>query len=401
MGLFSRFRKKENRNVGHYSSALPFGSLFGGSVGVSASMQLSPVYRAINLISNSCAILPISLFADGKRISNGLSYLVNNEPNAIHTRFILVKMLVCDMLRYGNAYVWIHRSGFDSENPDNSTGDIVELRYMPGSDMQVLFNLQSYEKRFHSISLGRDFEDWEIIHLMNYSENGIFGLSVLQAAARTLKIAQASERTAENYFDKGGAVTGILASKSPLNAKQKQETRTSWNEIMACDNGGVVILGNDMTFTPISSNAADAQLLESRQFNVEEIARFFDVSPTMLGDLTKSSYATFEATTLDFLTNCLQPRLTNMEQELTKKLLLKREKIAMKMHFAFETEDLLRCTKTEMAQYYNTMIQNGIMSVNEVRSKLDFEPVDGGDEHYIQLNMATLTQAAANPENNE
>ena len=99
---------------------------------------------------------------------------------------------------------------------------------------------------------------------------------------------------------------------------------------------------------------------------------------------------------MDFLTNCLQPRLTNIEQELNRKLLLRREKQVLKMHFAYDTEDLLRCTKTEMAQYYRDMINNGVMTVNEVRRKLDLEPVEGGDENYIQLNMTTLTGVANN-----
>ena len=236
---------------------------------------------------------------------------------------------------------------------------------------------------------------------MNYTVDGIKGISVLSAARNSLAIASASESTAQNFFEKGGAVTGLLTSKAILTNEQKKDIRTQWKEIMACDEGGIAILGADMTFTPITVSASDAQLLETRHFNVEEIARFYGISPTLLGDLTKSSYATFEATSLDFLTNCLQPRLVNIEQELNRKLLLKRQKQLDRMHFAFETEDLLRCTKTEMAQYYCDMINNGVMSVNEVRRKLDFEPVNGGDEHYIQLNMATLTTVAQNKPNNE
>ena len=170
---------------------------------------------------------------------------------------------------------------------------------------------------------------------------------------------------------------------------------------MLPDGGGIAVIGADMTFTPITMSASDAQLLETRHFNVEEIARFYGISPTLLGDLTKSSYATFEATSLDFLTNSLQPRLTNIEQELNVKLLSRREKQVQGMHFAFETEDLLRCTKTEMAGYYRDMINNGVMSVNEVRRKLDFEPVEGGEEHYIQLNMTTLTGVQNNNNNGE
>jgi HK97 family phage portal protein len=222
---------------------------------------------------------------------------------------------------------------------------------------------------------------------------------VLSKARRSLGISWASEQTAENYFEKGGAVTGVLASKAMLNNKQKEEIRTQWKEVMASEDGGIAILGADMTFTPITLSASDAQLLETRHFNVEEIARFYGISPTLLGDLTKSSYATFEATSLDFLTNSLQPRLTNIEQELNLKLLSRREKQVQGMHFAFETEDLLRCTKTEMAGYYRDLINNGVMTVNEVRRKLDFEPVAGGDENYIQLNMTTLTGVKNNTNN--
>ena len=198
---------------------------------------------------------------------------------------------------------------------------------------------------------------------------------------------------------RGGAVSGVLSSKAIISEKQKLEVRQQWKEIMAPDVGGVAVVGADMTYTPIHASAADSQLLESRGFNVAEIARFYGVSPTLLGDLTRSSYATFEATTLDFLTNCLQPRLTNIEQELNRKLLLKREKQVLKMHFAYDTEDLLRCTKTEMAQYYRDLINNGVMTVNEVRRKLDLEPVEGGDENYIQLNMTTLTGVQNNSNN--
>ena len=355
------------------------------------AMQLSAVYRAVDLISSAVAMLPISLFSDGKRLNNDLSYLLNYEPNNINTRYVLMKLLMVDVLQKGNAFLWIRRSG----------STVEELRYVKPELVTILYNEETNRKRYKVKGYDRELDDSDMIHLMNYTVDGIKGISVLSAARNSLAIASASESTAQNFFEKGGAVTGLLTSKAILTNEQKKDIRTQWKEIMACDEGGIAILGADMTFTPITVSASDAQLLETRHFNVEEIARFYGISPTLLGDLTKSSYATFEATSLDFLTNCLQPRLVNIEQELNRKLLLKRQKQLDRMHFAFETEDLLRCTKTEMAQYYCDMINNGVMSVNEVRRKLDFEPVNGGDEHYIQLNMATLTTVAQNKPNNE
>lgn len=361
------------------------------SMSPNKALQLSAVYRAVDLISNAVAMLPISLFSSGRRIDNDLSYLVNYEPNYISTHFQLFKLIMIDVLQKGNAFCLVRR---------NSRDQIEELRYLNPATVTILYNENTNRKRFR-LKDGREYDDGDVLHFMNFTLDGVKGLSVLSSARHSLGIAYASENTASNYFEKGGAITGVLSGKTTYTNEQKEQIRTQWKEIMACEDGGIAILGADMTFTPITVSAADAQLLETRHFNVEEIARFYGISPTLLGDLTKSSYATFEATSLDFLTNCLQPRLTNVEQELNRKLLLRKEKQELKMHFAFETEDLLRCTKTEMAQYYRDMINNGVMSVNEVRRKIDFEPVAGGDEHYIQLNMTTLTGVANNTNNNE
>jgi HK97 family phage portal protein len=357
------------------------------------AMMLSAVYRAVDLISNAVAMLPITLFANGRRIDNDLSYLINHEPNFISTHFQLFKTLTIDILQRGNAFLWIRRG--------RATGAIEELRYLKPEEVKILYNEETNRKRFVIKHTDQELDAEDIIHFMNYTTDGVVGISVLSKARRSLGISWASEQTAENYFEKGGAVTGVLASKAMLNNKQKEEIRTQWQEVMASEDGGIAIMGADMTFTPITLSASDAQLLETRHFNVEEIARFYGISPPLLGDLTKSSYATFEATSLDFLTNSLQPRLTNIEQELNLKLLSRREKQVQGMHFAFETEDLLSCTKTDMAGYYRDLINNGVMTVNEVRRKLDFEPVAGGDENYIQLNMTTLTGVKNNTENEQ
>lgn len=353
------------------------------------SLKLSAVYRAVDLISGAVAMLPVTLYQDGKKVENELSYLINFEPNNISTRFGLFKLIVVDMLQKGNAYLMVMRSG----------NAVAELRYVNPEDVTILYDKNANRKRFRVKEVG-DIDDIDMLHFMNLTTDGIKGISVLEAARRSMGIAWSSEASADNFFERGGAVSGVLAGKAILSEEQKLQIRQQWKEIMAPDIGGIAVIGNDMTFTPIHASAADSQLLESRGFNVAEIARFYGISPTLLGDLTRSSYATFEATTLDFLTNCLQPRLTNIEQELNRKLLLKREKQQLKMHFAYDTEDLLRCTKTEMAQYYRDMINNGVMTVNEVRRKLDLEPVAGGDENYIQLNMTTLTGVQTNSNNN-
>ena len=388
LGIFPR---RENRGLPEpEAKSLNEALLYEGKkvyVNDTLAMQLSAVYRAVDLISNAVAMLPVTLFAAGGRVDSDLSYTINYEPSNLVTHYQLFKSVVIDILQKGNAFLWIRRR----------RKQVEELRYLKPEEVTILYNYDTNRKRYRWKDQEIAFDD--MLHFMNYTADGIKGISVLEKARRSLGISWASETTAENYFVKGGAVTGILAAKTMLTNDQKKDTRTQWKEIMASEEGGIAVLGSDMTFTPISINAADAQLLETRHFNVEEIARFYGVSPTLLGDLTKSSYATFEATNLDFLTNSLQPRLTNIEQEMNLKLLSRQEKQVQKMHFAFETEDLLRCTKEQMAAYYRDLIQNGVMTVNEVRRKIDLEPVEGGDENYIQLNMTTLTGVQNSNEN--
>lgn len=355
-----------------------------GSYRAQSTMTLSAVYRAVQLISDSVACLPIMVYRNGRRMTGDtLCQLLNGNPTNIMTRYQLLKKIVTDVLLQGNSYALIIR------DPDNGA-KVTRLRWLDPSKMTVMYDEESDTKAYSYNGINGLIDSSDILHFMGYSEDGITGISVLQHAVRTMKVATDSENTAMNYFRNGGSITGVLNYKSPLTNSQKEEIRTAWGQIMTSDQGGIAILGGDASFQQVSSSATDMQLIDSRKFNVEEIARFFGVSPTLLGDLTKSSYATFEATSMDFLQNCLQPRLTSIEQEFNAKLLLPSQRKSG-YHIAFDTEDLLRCTKSEMASYYNVMIQNGIMSVNEVRRKLDFEPVEGGDEHYIQLNMGTLT----------
>ena len=392
LGIFPR---REKRGLPEPEEKTVEALLYGGLKSpftTEKAMELSAVYRAVDLISNAVAMLPITLYANGTRIENDLSYIINFEPNFISSHFQLFKTLTIDILQKGNAFLWVRR---------NRRNLVEELRYVKPENVTILYNEEINRKRYRVKGVDYDLDDEEMLHFMNYTVDGVKGISVLSKARNSLGIAWDSEQTAANFFGKGGSITGVLSSKAMLTNKQKEDVRTQWKEIMACEEGGIAILGADMTYQSITMSASDAQLLETRHFNVEEIARFYGISPTLLGDLTKSSYATFEATSLDFLTNCLQPRLTNIEQELSLKLLSRQDKQVRKMHFAFDTEDLLRCTKTEMAQYYRDLINNGVMTVNEVRCKLDFEPVEGGDQNFIQLNMTTLEGVQNNTNNGQ
>ena len=154
-----------------------------------------------------------------------------------------------------------------------------------------------------------------------------------------------------------------------------------------------------MDFKPITVNPTDAQLLETREFNVIDICRFFGVSPVKAFDLSKSSYSTVEATNLSFLTDTLSPLLEKIELEFERKLYKPSEKESIDVRF--DTSRLLRADKQSLANYYSTLFNIGVVSPNEIRNEIDLPYIDGADNHFIQVNMMEVKKAAQNtPSNN-
>jgi HK97 family phage portal protein len=135
-----------------------------------------------------------------------------------------------------------------------------------------------------------------------------------------------------------------------------------------------------MSYQPIQLNATDSQMLESRQFNVQDIARFFGISPVLLGDLSHNSYSTIEAVQEQFLLQTLQPYITMIEEEFTKKLFKENES---DLEINLDETVILRTNKTAQASYYSTLLDKGILSINEVRKELGYSEIEGGDAHTI------------------
>lgn len=391
MGLFNlRKDNKEERSIG--DGAIFADSLFycpSTSYISTSAMKISAFHRAVNLISQSCGILPIKLYKkteDGKQeIENELSWMINNEPNGIQSRYTFFKQIMQDVLLFGNGYALIIREGTN----------VKEIRYIKPMYVTIIYNEVDYTVKYDIKGYGVK-QSYEVLHFFNESDDGIQGKSILKSAGDTLELAADSNRTARKFFKNGMGISGILKFKNLLNDKQRNEIRTAWSTSMSTGEGGIAILGNDADFQSVSLDPKNSQLLESRQFNVAEIARFFDLNPCMLG--TDSNYNQIEAAMIGFLQECLQPKLTMMEQELSRKLLLTRERM-QGYYFAWSTEDILRCTKKDLAEYFTKLVNNGLATPNELREKLDLKPMEGGDECYMQTAMAPINNIVKNTEN--
>lgn len=362
----------------------------GSSYSSSKAAKLSAVYRCVEVISSSVAQLPLEPYRIGQvgdkvKYSNAdpVYQLLNRKPCSCLTRYEFIKLLVTSMLLDGNGYAYISR---------DTNGKAKELVYLMPSEVMVAGD--RHKGVTYSIPrLSINCQSCDMIHLKNFTRDGIIGVSTIAMAAETLGISYDSEGHARNFFKSGGAISGILSIMTGVgNVKPDQikDIKTEFANNFGSINGqagGVAVIANGQSFQPIKVSPADAQLLESRKFNVVEICRFFGVSPVKAFDLSNSSYATVEATQLSFLTDTLSPLLDQIELEFVTKIFLPSEQANVEVRF--NTDHLLKADKAAMGSYYTSLFNIGVMSQNDVRRNLDMPDIEGGDTYFIQGNLST------------
>lgn len=395
------FLKKKKQQVEERSSSFDYLLYNGtGAYSTNRALLLSTVYRCVEVISDSVAQLPLEPYkidSSGyklKFINHPTYRLLNAEPNSRMTRFTFIKTLIVSTLLKGNGYAFIER---------DNLGNATALHYIPSDLVTIIPPKTLKDNVAYSVTgLSNIIEACNMIHILNFSYDGITGISTLAHAKNTLGLSADSEAHASGFFKGGANLAGILKVQSNLTSKQKSDLKNSWQTAFSPSTGqpnGVAVLEGNMEFQPITVNPTDAQLLETRQFNVIDICRFFGVSPVKAFDLSKSSYSTVEATNLSFLTDTLSPLLEKLELEFERKLYKPSEKESIDVRF--DTSRLLRADKQSLASYYNTLFNIGVVSLNEIRKELDLAAVEGGDNHFIQVNMMEVNKAAQNiPSNN-
>lgn len=377
MNLFKFFNKKEKRNnsinyISNYGNALSFGSILNRN----AALNISAAYRAVEIISDTIAILPIKVSVtniDHKDTIDEHPIYAAFNSNDIMTKYTLMKLLVQSVLLKGNGFAYIERA---------DDGTVTGLRYLDANNVIINYNQLTNELWYTctTISTTSRIEPINLIHLVKDSNDGVNGISVLTYASRTLENANNTENSANNFFQNGCNLSGVLTVQGQLTDKQKQDIRSSWNQAYSNGGNGLAVLQGNMSYQPIQLSAADSQMLESRQFNIQDIARFFGISPVLLGDLSHSSYSTIEATQNQFLLHTIQPYITMIEEEFNKKLLKPSES---NLSINLDETAMLKTDKSALASYYSTLIDKGILCINDVRKELGYSKIDGGDRHLI------------------
>lgn len=368
--------------------------IFGGTTySDSMAMKLSAVYGCVDVICKAVSQLPLEIFridSDGykhKARTHPLFNVLNKKPNHRMTRYTLMSLWIQSSLLWGNGYAYIKRKG------EGNNGEPESLIYLSPTYVTIvppknlIDPVQYRVAGTETLVPARD-----MIHIVNKSFDGVTGVSTIHYASQTLGLAHDAEKHAANFFASGCGIGGILKSSTVLKEDQAKALKEAWNKAVK-DNGynGVVVLGADLDFRALTVNPSDAQLLETRQFNVIDICRFFGVSPVKVFDLSKSSYSTVEATNISFLTDTISPLLEKIELELETKLFDGDPDIDVR----FDVSQLLRADKQSLASYYSTLFQIGAINPNEIRREIDLPPIEGGNKNYVQVNLQPIDKEGA------
>ena len=406
MGLFSHkprdHPKVEDRTPGSSYTFYMGGSNAGKRVTERSAMQMTAVYSCVRILAEAVAGLPLHFYKykdDGskeKALDNSLYHLLHDEPNPEMSSFVFRETLMTHLLLWGNAYAQIIRNG---------KGEIIALYPLMANKMQVdrdengqlyyIYTRSSDEaKTMEGITVYLSPRD--VLHIPGLGFDGLVGYSPIAMAKNAIGLAMATEEYGAKFFANGAAPSGVL--EHPGTIKDPARLRENWNATFggSANSGKVAVLEEGMKYTPISISPEQAQFLETRKFQINEIARIFRVPPHMLADLEKSSFSNIEQQSLEFVKYTLDPWVIRWEQSLYRSLLTPEEK--KKHFFKFNLEGLLRGDYASRMSGYATARQNGWMSANDIREleNLDRIPSElGGDLYLINGNMLPLGDAGA------
>ncbi len=401
--IIDLFRKRDgpvNRTSGSAYSFFLGNSSSGKRVNERTAMQMTAVYSCVRILSEALASLPIHVYrynAQGgkeKALNHPLYFLLHDEPNPEMTSFVFRETLMTHLLLWGNAYAQIIRNG---------KGEIVALYPLMPDRMTV--DRDEFGKLYYEYTVSSEdahtlkgttvrLKPSDVLHVPGLGFDGLVGYSPIAMAKNAIGLAIAAEEYGSKFYANGAAPSGVL--EHPGTLKDPGKVRDSWSETFggSANSHKIAVLEEGMKYTPISINPNEAQFLETRKFQINEIARIFRVPPHMVGDLEKSSFSNIEQQSLEFVKYTLDPWVSRWEQSMIRSLFSKEEKTSY--FIKFNVDGLLRGDYESRMNGYAIGRQNGWMSANDIREleNLDRIPKEkGGDLYLVNGNMTKLEDA--------
>ena len=384
----------------------------GKAVNARTAIQMSTVYACVRVIAETIASLPLHVYesTEGgsvKAMKHPLYRLIHDEPNPEMTSFIWRETMLTHLLLWGNSYSQVIRNG---------RGQVVGLYPLLPDYMEV--DRDTKGKLTYKYTNSEGISTWlrpeDVLHIPGLGFDGIIGYSPVAMEKNAIGLGISAEEYGSKFFSNGARPSGILTH--PNTVKDPAALRASWNAAYggASNASRVAVLEEGMTFAPLSMPNNEAQFLETRRFQVEEICRIYRVPPHMVGDLSRATFSNIEHSSIDFAVHTIRPWLVRIEQAMNRALFPDREKAGSPggRHFyvQFNLDGLMRGDYKSRMEGYAIARQNGWMSANDIRELENQNPIpaeEGGDAYLCNGNMIPIKMAgntlagAAEPQRKE
>lgn len=400
LGLKQARDKPKNEYEGQDFSYLFGRTTSGQNVDEFKAMQTTAVYACVRILSEAIASLPIHVYertdkGKEKRVDHPLYFLLHDEPNPEMSSFVFRETLMSHLLIWGNAYVQIIRDW---------SGNVISLYPLLPDKMSVhrdsrgilyyKYQRQTEENPNITETGTVILPQEDVLHVPGLGFDGLIGYSPIALAKNAIGMTLATEEYGASFFRNGANPGGVLEHPGIL--KDPKRVRDSWNEVYkgVANAHKVAVLEEGMKYTQIGIPPEEAQFLQTRKFQINEIARLYRIPPHMVGDLEKSSFSNIEIQSLEFVKYTLDPWVVRFEQSFKRALFLPEEK---KTHFIkFNVDGLLRGDYQSRMNGYAVGRQNGWLSTNDIRELEDLNLLsdeEGGNLYLINGNMTKLKDA--------
>lgn len=369
----------------------------GKNVTPAKTLELSTAWACTWLVADTIASLPFCLNQrEGTdkygtpAIKNPLWAVIGSRPNIEMTAPDYWAFKIASMQLWGNAY---------SVKDLNGTGDVISLDPLlpqftiPYKDPKTNRLRYKYVPGGSNNSQQQDYSEEQVFHLRDHTLDGLIGLSRIQYGRNSFGIARAGEESTSDIFRSGMRTNGFLMYDKVLKPEQRVEIKGSLDKFRTGgkDAAGYMVLEAGMTYTGLSISPLDAELLSQRQFQIEEICRWFGVPPIFIGhgQAGVTSYGTgIEQLLLGFISLTLRPTIRKIEKQICRSLIKPKDQAST--YVTIDTDDLQGADSAARTTLYASAGQNGWMTRNEIRAKEDLPPLDGGDVLTVQSNLIPL-----------
>ena len=415
MNIFKKlFHSRDKPKVKNSLGSNIFNSIFnssssGKSVSQTSALSVTAVYSCVRILSEAIAGLPLHTYkckSNGgkeKAIDHPLYFILHDEPNPEMTSFVFRETMMSHLLLWGNAYAQILRNG---------KGDVIALYPLAPNRMTV--DRASNGRIYYTYSTSDDdnpklkskgqvyLKAEDVLHIPGLGFDGLVGYSPIAMARNAIGMAMACEEYGAKFFANGASPSGVL--EHPSTIKNPDKLRESWNSLFkgSSNSHQIAVLEEGLKYQPISISPNEAQFLETRKFQINEIARIFRIPPHMIGDLEKSSFSNIEQQSLEFVKYTLDPWVTRWEQSICRRLFKDSEKA--EYFVKFNVDGLLRGDYQSRMNGYATGRQNGWLSANDIRELENMNQIPdelGGNLYLVNGSMTKLEDAGAFADNRE